>query len=245
MTKKDAYYFPHDANAQNDEKCLFLISELGMHGYGLYWAFIEAMHETSDGRLKVNLLNGFSIRFNTSKDLLLQFYNTAITLSLFVTDGEYYWSERVIQNKSIFDEKRLKKSKAGTLGMQSRWATNNNVITENNTAITKHNKVKESKVKESNIDISFTTLLDCEKLFLEKTAFNWTEQYAKKEAEKFYNFYSAKGWVIGKNKMKSLTHAIGGWISRQDKPETINAQPKKMTQQEINEQKAREFMSRL
>jgi len=94
-------------------------------------------------------------------------------------------------------------------------------------------------------NIGLTTLLDCEKLFLEKTAFNWTEQYAKKEAEKFYNFYSAKGWVIGKNKMKSLTHAISGWMSRQDKPETINAQPKKITQQELNEQKAREFMSRL
>jgi hypothetical protein len=77
--------------------------------------------------------------------------------------------------------------------------------------------------EEKGKDISSTTLIDCEKLFLEKTAFNWTQQYAKKEAEKFYNFYSAKGWLIGKNKMKSLTHAIGGWITRQDKPEIINA----------------------
>ena len=76
--------------------------------------------------------------------------------------------------------------------------------------------------EEKGKDISSTTLIDCEKLFLEKTAFNWTQQYAKKEAEKFYNFYSAKGWLIGKNKMKSLTHAIGGWISRQDKPEIVN-----------------------
>ena len=74
-----------------------------------------------------------------------------------------------------------------------------------------------------NIDILKTSLQDCEKLFIEKTLNNWTEHYAKKEALKFYNFYSAKGWVIGKNKMKSLTHAVGGWISRQDKPELINA----------------------
>jgi len=76
--------------------------------------------------------------------------------------------------------------------------------------------------EEKGKDISSTTLIDCEKLFLEKTAFNWTQQYAKKEAEKFYNFYSAKGWLIGKNKMKSLTHAIGGWISRQDKPDIVS-----------------------
>lgn len=71
--------------------------------------------------------------------------------------------------------------------------------------------------------IDKTSLIDCEKLFIEKTLNNWTEHYAKKEALKFYNFYSAKGWVIGKSKMKSLSHAVGGWISRQDKPELVNA----------------------
>jgi hypothetical protein len=70
-----------------------------------------------------------------------------------------------------------------------------------------------------------TSLENCIKLFLEKTAYNWTEQYAKKEAEKFYNFYSAKGWMVGKNKMKSVGHAVNGWIARNDKPETI--EPKK------------------
>jgi hypothetical protein len=73
-------------------------------------------------------------------------------------------------------------------------------------------EVKENK----NIDYS---LENCTRLFLEKTAFNWTEDYARKQAELFYNFYTAKGWVIGKNKMKSVSHAIGGWIARDDKPE--------------------------
>lgn len=63
-------------------------------------------------------------------------------------------------------------------------------------------------------DISKTTLQDCEKLFLEKTAYNWTEHYAKSEAAKFWNFYGSKGWKVGKEKMKSLPHAVGGWISR-------------------------------
>ena len=71
-------------------------------------------------------------------------------------------------------------------------------------------------------DISKTSLQEVEKLFLEKTAYNWTETYAKKEAEKFYNFYASKGWKVGKEKMKSLPHAVGGWISRNDKPELIN-----------------------
>jgi hypothetical protein len=70
--------------------------------------------------------------------------------------------------------------------------------------------------EEEKIDIFKTTLQDCEKLFIEKTAYNWQEQFAKNEASKFYNFYAAKGWMVGKNKMKSLTHAISGWISRCD-----------------------------
>lgn len=34
------------------------------------------------------------------------------------------------------------------------------------------------------------------------------------EAEKFYHFYASKGWYVGKNKMKSVPHAIGGWLAR-------------------------------
>lgn len=145
--KKDAYYFPHDANARNDEKCLFIISRYGLQGYGLYWCFIECMHEQADGRLTVKLLEGLTQSFNVDKDLLLQFYNDAITIGLFVTDGKKYWSQRVLRNKDEFEEKRWKKSQAGKAGMQSRWGSHNGVITENNSVITKHNKGKESKVK--------------------------------------------------------------------------------------------------
>jgi len=81
-------------------------------------------------------------------------------------------------------------------------------------------------------DISKTSLQEVEKLFLEKTESNWTESYAKKEAQKFYNFYGSKGWKVGKEKMKSLPHAIGGWISRCDKPETKDS-PKEETEREF------------
>ena len=77
----------------------------------------------------------------------------------------------------------------------------------------------EDKSNPKATDINSTTLLDCEKLFLEKTANNWTIEFAKKEAFQFFNFYASKGWKVGDNKMKSLTHAIGGWIGRVDKPE--------------------------
>jgi hypothetical protein len=94
------------------------------------------------------------------------------------------------------------------------------------------NKQKESKTQANvndnvnekdnvRVDISLTNLSLVEKIFIDKTENNWTESFAKKEAEKFYNFYASKGWKVGKEKMKSLPHAIGGWISRNDKPELV------------------------
>ena len=36
MAKKDAYYFSHDANAQDDPKCMLLIDQMGLEGYGIF-----------------------------------------------------------------------------------------------------------------------------------------------------------------------------------------------------------------
>ena len=37
------------------------------------------------------------------------------------------------------------------------------------------------------------------------------------EAEKFWNFYDSKNWMVGKNKMKKWQSAASGWISRNKK----------------------------
>ena len=123
-------------------------------------------------------------------------------------------------------EIKPKRSEAGRLGGLKSAETRRSKMKQNeaNASIVKQSEANQAVNVNVNVikDIYKTTLQDCEKLFIEKTLNNWTEQYAKREALKFYNFYSAKGWVIGKSKMKSLSHAVGGWISRQDKPELIN-----------------------
>lgn len=35
-----------------------------------------------------------------------------------------------------------------------------------------------------------------------------------REAEKFYDFYESKGWMVGKNKMKSWKSSVNNWIRR-------------------------------
>lgn len=38
------------------------------------------------------------------------------------------------------------------------------------------------------------------------------------EAEKFINFYESKGWMVGKNKMKSWKAAVGNWLKGYKEP---------------------------
>ena len=38
-------------------------------------------------------------------------------------------------------------------------------------------------------------------------------EVAKIEAEKFVNYYTSNGWKVGKNPMKSWTHAVNNWIT--------------------------------
>jgi hypothetical protein len=149
-----SYYFQHDFNAAQDEKILYLRSKYGMEAYGLYWYFIELLHQSPNSKLKCKLIDGISYQLNIDIDKLLQFYNTCIETELFVTDDEFYWSQRVLENKEIQDEKRKSKSFAGKKGMEKRWGSSsyNTTITEDNNCITKHNKGKEIKGKEIKVN---------------------------------------------------------------------------------------------
>ena len=40
--------------------------------------------------------------------------------------------------------------------------------------------------------------------------------YDAKEAEKFFDFYESKGWMVGKSKMKSWKSAVNNWIRRKN-----------------------------
>jgi len=149
-----SYYFQHDFNAANDEKILYLRSMYGMEGYGLYWYFIELMHQSQDSKLKCKLINGISYQLNIDIDKLLQFYNSCIDTELFVTNGEFYWSQRVLENKEVQEEKRKLKSFAGKKGMEKRWSSisYNTDITEDNIDITEYNKRKEKKGNEIKVN---------------------------------------------------------------------------------------------
>lgn len=104
--KKEAYYFSHDANAQDDPKCMILIDQLGMEGYGIFWGLIEKLRAEKDYKLPMSVAGPFSKRWGTSKEKV----ETVIkSYGLFVVKEDYFFSIR-LQNSMIEKSERARVS---------------------------------------------------------------------------------------------------------------------------------------
>lgn len=101
--KKDAYYFSHDANSRNDVKCIKLRRELGMSGYGIFWAIIEMLRETPDYRLKMENISDIAFDLHVKND---EIEKVVKGYGLFILDENYFFSDRL--NKSMEDYNTLK-----------------------------------------------------------------------------------------------------------------------------------------
>ncbi len=100
--KKDAYYFSHDANSQDDPKCMHLIQKLGMEGYGIFWALIEKLRSEADYTLPYNILPLFANRWGTSQEKVETVVNN---FNLFVVQKDFFFSLRL---KRSMEEKTAK-----------------------------------------------------------------------------------------------------------------------------------------
>ena len=216
---KDCYYFPHDSNAKDDPKCVLMIEQLGMEGYGIYWMLVEALRDQPDYTYPVANIPALARRYNTSAEKVR---TVVYNYELFtVKEDKIFFSESLNRRMLVFNENRAKRSAAGRLGMARRWG-DNNVITpllqSNSTVIT--SKVTESKVKEKE---------SIEKIATKRTAFvapslQEVKDYISEkgytvDAQRFIDFYEAKGWMIGKNKMKDWRAAVRTWMRRPDEPQ--------------------------
>ena len=56
------------------------------------------------------------------------------------------------------------------------------------------------------------TLLEVEQEFFEKTN---DRDFAHMIAVKFWNFYDAKGWMVGKTKMQKWKSAVMTWLNKE------------------------------
>lgn len=208
MSKKDAYYFSHDANAQDDPKCMVLIDQLGMEGYGIFWALVEKLRDEKEYKLPLITIEPFAKRWGTSKEKI----NAVIkNYSLFVIENDtFFYSERLKNSMEI-------KSIKATENANKRWGKQ---LQENNntTAMRPHTdsittamqndaiKVKESKVKK--------VLFNNSDLFKKE---NFKSEFPEWNTKKLLYYYEAAiAYSNEGNKYVNWKSAINNWAKRDE-----------------------------
>ena len=182
--KKDAYYFPHDSNAKDDPKCVMLIEELQLEGYGIYWVLIEILREQPNFKYPMKLIPSLARRFFTTKEKMLTVINN---YGLFeIENGEFFYSESLICRMHSVNLKREKAvlagKKSGEVRRMKAALFDEQVLNDRSTNVeqsfNKESKVKEIKEKESIYILQHHNL----KLTEDEKA-ELTEKHGKKDVE--------------------------------------------------------------
>jgi hypothetical protein len=88
--KKDAYYFPHDSNAKDDPKCMMLIEQLGLEGYGIFWVLVETLRDQQNYKYPIALLPAIARRYNTTfEKVKTVVYNYSLFM---IENDEFFFS---------------------------------------------------------------------------------------------------------------------------------------------------------
>ena len=104
----------------------------------------------------------------------------------------------------------------------------NSINSDGNT----QSKVKESKVNKKKIYKEKTTTKNFKIPLIEEIKSYCLERNNNINAEQFFDYYSSKGWMIGKNKMKDWKAAVRTWERRKQPDECKTS--KKDYKQELN-----------
>ena len=166
-------YFSHDADAMNDPKCMLLINQLGMEGYGIFWALIE-MLRTQDGyRLPIATLPALAIRFNISQ---VKVETVVRNYGLFVCDEcDFFYSKSLINRMDQMESVRKKKILGGIKSGESRRAKALILKSEHSL-----NSVRTQSEHSSN---TVRTQVNYRKTFIFNTNINTNIEYKKEEKE--------------------------------------------------------------
>lgn len=100
---KEAYYFSHDSNASQDEKILNMRADCGWEGYGIYWAIIERLRDTEGHRYALTSIKGLAASLGIKTVTLTEIIKN---YGLFESDGDYFWSNSLIERMKIVEAKR-------------------------------------------------------------------------------------------------------------------------------------------
>lgn len=157
-TKKDTCYFSHDANAKDDYKCMLLIDQMGLEGYGIFWVLVETLREQKDYKYPLQLVPSLARKYNTTQAKMETVINA---YGLFELDGQnFFFSGSLNRRMAHMEHKREKIIAASQKGVAAKRAKQEQQLlelsekdsTNHRLTIGQPSKVKESKVKERKVN---------------------------------------------------------------------------------------------
>lgn len=86
---KDAYYFPHDSNARNDEKIISIRMKYGAEGYGLYWLLIESCASSLNFKVSVDEIKSICRELDCPESIV---FDILLNYNLFKNTETVYFS---------------------------------------------------------------------------------------------------------------------------------------------------------
>ena len=206
-------WFKHDTDASNDTRLRKLKQKFGMEGYGVYFNLLEIIARKMEDNLDEF---GFLPKDWDDESLLLEFGQTTNTLQTMFDymceiglfekkQGRLYNSK--IQNRcDDYTARILRRDNYNSLNKPKNNKCPNSVRIKSDKVRLEENRIDKNRKEYKYI---YPTIEEVKTYCLER---NNGVDY-----EKWFNFYSAKGWLIGKNKMKDWRAAVRTWEDKTKK----------------------------
>lgn len=209
---KDTYYFQHDYNARNDPKLQEVLLEHGVAGVGVFWCVIEQLYEQG-GKLPHKACKSIAFALHVDCKLV---ESVVKDFDLFQLDARHFWSKSVIarldRRKEISDRRKTAAASRWKLRQQEEQVqSKGDAIALQELSKEKERKGKETKGKDIEEEEGAKTAKRFCTPTLEEVKAYCAEKEYNVDAERFIDFYTSKGWFVGKNKMKDWQAAVRNW----------------------------------
>lgn len=229
----------------NDPKCMMLITQLGMEGYGIFWGLVELLRQQPNYRMSLSLVPSIAARFMVSSQKI----ETVIrSYDLFrIEDDQFFFSQSLRDRMELVDRIREKNSLGGKKSAEKRrmlaLAASENKDTsktlgsdyasEHEDTFNKEKKRKESKgnleKERGEKEKEDPTSSNPSRRFVAPTLQEVENYIVEKgyhvNAARFVSYYESIGWMVGKNKMKSWKQAVVTWELKDNPKKAVDHEP--------------------
>lgn len=89
-------YFQHNNNSFNHFMIQKVVFHYGIEGYGVYFSLLETMHKEG-GKIKLSDIKKIAQSMREEEEKIKEIIFFMIGIDLFKTDGEYFYSERLLE----------------------------------------------------------------------------------------------------------------------------------------------------